>query len=118
RLLTSKPHGPSHAPLRGTLPPRHAAIVLRSSSHRIEVILPGRFPPQICSFASKRARRMRLQSRQSMHDEDAITHDARRRRMTRRDFVSGSSAAVGAALLSQTPALARTNDTKPIDAKA
>jgi len=53
-----------------------------------------------------------------MHDEDAITHDARRRRMTRRDFVSGSSAAVGAALLSQTPALARTNDTKPIDAKA
>jgi haloalkane dehalogenase len=38
--------------------------------------------------------------------------------MTRRDFLYGSSAAAGAALLSQTSAYAGTTDAKPIDAKA
>jgi pimeloyl-ACP methyl ester carboxylesterase len=37
--------------------------------------------------------------------------------MTRRDFLYGSSAAAGAALLSGTPATAKTLDTNPIDAK-
>src|ERR1700733_9060432 len=38
--------------------------------------------------------------------------------MTRRDFLYGSSATAGAALLSQTPAYAGTANIKPIDAKA
>src|SRR5205823_709488 len=53
--------------------------------------------------------------RQSKHTKTHIMQGEKI--MTRRDFLYSSSAAAGAALLSQTPAHAAHPDTKPIDAK-